>query len=115
MESKEQLEDYYRFFHYVVTLGIASGLRHPVEWLINAHRVPGGTLAPEYYQRVEKNTPRFLTDIFDSLNFGLPNSADDILNMCDEVYPERHLCKGYFQFLKTDIEKYLESFNKKSS
>lgn len=100
--------DYYRFFHSTVLDGITYGLNHPIEWIINTHRTPGGTLTPAYYRGVEKHTPRFLVDIFKSLFLSRPNNATELLNMCDNYYPEGHLCRGYFSFLKPDIEKYLK-------
>jgi len=119
------MEDYYKFFHSTVLGGIACGLNHPVEWIINAHRTPGGTLTPAYYWKVEKHVPRFLVEIFKSLFLRLPDSASEVLEMCDlflrlpdsasEVlemcdnhYPKGHLCRGYFNFLKVDIEEYLK-------
>jgi len=98
---------YYKFFHSTVLGGIICGIDHPIEWIINAHRTPGGNLTPEYYQEVEKYVPRFLVEIFESLFMRSPDSATEVLEMCDNHYPEGHLCRGYFNFLKPDIEKYL--------
>jgi len=103
------MEDYYKFFHSTVLGGIACGLNHPVEWIINAHRTPGGTLTPAYYWKVEKHVPRFLVEIFKSLFLRLPDSASEVLEMCDNHYPKGHLCRGYFNFLKVDIERYLKN------
>lgn len=101
------MENYYKFFHSIVLNGIMCGLDHPVEWIINAHRTPGGTLPLDYYQKVEKYVPRFLVEIFESLFLRLPTNATEVLEMCDNHYSEGHLCRGYFNFLKTDIEEYL--------
>jgi len=102
------MEDYYKFFHYTVTLGLGCGLDHPVEWIINAHRTPRGTLTPTYYWKVEKYVPRFLVEIFESLFMRSPDSATEVLEMCNNHYPEGHLCRGYFNFLKPNIEEYLK-------
>jgi len=99
--------EYLRFFHDVVLTGIACGLDHPIEWIINAHRAPGGSLTQECYQEVEKHTPRFLVEVFENLFMRRPNNATEVLEMCDNHYPEGHLCRGYFNFLKADIERYL--------
>jgi len=60
-----EYETYYRFFRNTVLCGIACSLEHPVEWLINIHRV-----------------------IFEALHLELPRNADEILEMCDSHYPE---------------------------
>ena len=103
-----EYETYYRFFRNTVLCGIACSLEHPVEWLINIHRVPGGSMTTEYYQEVERHIPRALIDIFEALHLELPRNADEILEMCDSHYPEGHLCRGYFEFLRQDIEECLE-------
>ena len=105
---REKDEEYYKFFYGAVLSGIASGLRYPVEWLINIHRVPGGSMTPEYYQEVERYIPRALIDIYETLHLELPRSADEVLKMCDSHYSEGHLCRGYFEFLKHDIERCLK-------
>jgi len=105
---REKDEEYYKFFYGAVLSGIASGLTHPVEWMINTHRVPGGSMTPEYYREVERYVPRALIDIFEALHLELPRNANEILEMCDSHYPEGHLCRGYFEFLKQDIERCLK-------
>ncbi|MCD6262328.1 MAG: hypothetical protein J7J52_04830 [Deltaproteobacteria bacterium] len=96
---------YHEFFHYAVLAGIASGLQHPVDWLVYVHRMPEENMTPEYYQEVERFLPRLLIDFFGSLNLRLPTNADEVLRMCDKHYPKGHLCRGYFTFLRQDIEK----------
>ncbi len=103
------MKDYCEFFHHVVMTGIVCGLRHPVEWVINAHRVPGGALTADYYQWVEKYIPQFLSEIYKATFFREPSSARDVLDMCDAHYPDGHLCKGYFNFLEEKIDEYIKT------
>ena len=103
---------YYKFFYEAVTAGIACGLSHPVEWMVNIHRLPGGSMHPDYYKTIESYLPRALVDIFKNSNMRLPKNADEILNMCNLHYPEGHICRGYFDFLGKEIEKYVKEVRK---
>jgi len=102
------MNDYYKFFHFTVTLGLECGLTHPVEWAINVHRTPGGTLSSDYYKKVNRYLPRYLVEIFKCFYLRCPENADEVLKMCDDHYPEGHMCKGYFSALKSEIEKYIK-------
>jgi hypothetical protein len=99
---------YLRFFHFAVTGGIICGLDHPIEWAINAYRTPGFTPSPDHYRDARKHLPQFLCEMFRNLNMREPESADEVLTWCDEHYPEGHLARRYFEFLKPEITGYLE-------
>ena len=99
---------YLRFFHFAVTGGIICGLDHPIEWAINAYRTPGGTLSADYYRDARKHLPRFLCEMYRDLNMREPETADEVLAWCDEHYRKDHLCRGFFGFLKEEIDGYLK-------
>jgi len=100
---------YNRFFVSAVKTGWLCGLLHPVEIAINAHRTPGGTLSEEYYRTVEKHLPRFLCEVYEDVLTRTPESAEDVLEFCDSHYHQGHLCRGYFDFLRDDIQKYVQA------
>jgi hypothetical protein len=100
--------DYYEFFYWTVAAGVTCGLMHPVEWLINAWRTPGCTLPPEHYESCRKHTPRYLCDIFDFLNMRRAENANEVLEMCDKHYPEGHMCKGFFERTREELDRYIK-------
>jgi hypothetical protein len=114
IDSIENIE-YYKFFYSTVTAGICCGLGHPIEWIINIHRTPGGTLGDNYYKTVETHVPRFLYELFQNLYLEDPEDADDIIKMCNSHYKNspNQFCNYYFAFLIPQIQKYIESKNNK--
>ena len=100
----KKTDDYYKFCYFMMMTGIACGLNHPIEWAVNAHRTPGGILGEEYYRKCEEYLPKFLVDVYDSIFLRPPESADDVLKMCDDHYKNNQFCIGYFEFLRDRID-----------
>lgn len=107
-QAREEELAYLRFFHFAVTAGIICGLDHPIEWAINAYRTPGGTLSGDHYRDARKHLPRFLCEMFEDLNQKEPEGTDEVLAWCDEHYREGHLARGFFGFLRPEVDRYLE-------
>lgn len=110
MAESERLADdveYLSTFHAIVAVGLTCGLEHPVGWAINAHRVPGGSLPEDYYERMERHLPRYLCEMYELLNMETPTTTRQVLDWCDSLYPEGHLMRGYFAFLTPSLVAYL--------
>lgn len=99
---------YLEVFHDIVTGGICCGLQYPIEWAVNAHRVPGGSLTLDYYQELDKYLPQYLYEMFMWDCCTEVKSAQEILDWCDNWYKNNTFCQGYFNYLKDDIDKYIK-------
>lgn len=104
--------EYLVFFHWVVTSGWICGLDHHLEFLVNAHRTPGGTLAKEYYSNIKKHTPRYLVELYEAINCAGPTNAQEVMDMCDEYYQKGHWCHRFFLPYKDSIDNYIKSHKK---
>jgi len=104
-------EDYLKQFHWIVTSGWVCGLSHPIEWMVNALRTPGGTFSSDYYEQMENITARYLCETYEAVECSEPKDAKDILTWCDDHYPEGHLCKGFFDRFEKNINTYIQLKN----
>lgn len=103
---------YLEFFRSVVTAGLICGLDNPIEWAVNAHR--GGSLTNDFVE-VNRHMPEFLFDMFEVACLRNPKYAQEVLDFVNSRYPSQHLAHGYFDFLKPQIQAYIESKNSKSA
>jgi hypothetical protein len=101
--------DYFKEFHWIVTVGVGCGLEHPLEWAVQALRTPGGTLSPEYYATMEAVMPRFLVEMYEATYNEPPLLADDVLAWSDEHFKENDMMRGFFKYLRDDIAAFIEA------
>ena len=102
-------EEYYREFHWVVHCGFICGLVHPIEWIVNAHRTPGGTLTPEYYEKMNEITGRYLCEMYEAMNAPMPATLDNVIKWCNDYYPEEHFISNLGESFRPHISEFLES------
>ena len=103
--------DYLQFFYDTVLTGIICGLEHPIEWIVNADRIPGGTLEGDYYKWIEKHTSRFLYEMYEIYHYEPPKCAKDVLDWCDDHYKHNTMCQKYFNHLESKIQEYIDKRN----
>lgn len=106
METKDF--EYLRFFHEVVTMGVICGLQHPIEWAVNASRSCVNVLPEECQRYTDEHMPRFLCEMYQHCTFETATTAEEIFEWIDSCYEKNTMCKGYFLFLKEEIDKHIE-------
>jgi len=95
---------YYKFFHKVVTYGLASEFDNPIEWLVSADVY--GWISRE---RHAKYIARYMVDIFKATHNRQPKNAKEVLDLWNEYYKDNMLYHNYFKFLKNEIKEVIKN------
>lgn len=99
---------YLTFFYNVVIGGYICGLEHPIEWIVNAHRMAGATLPDEYYTNIEKHVPQFLYEFYEISHLRKAKNSDEIFKWHNDHYKHNTFVRNYWLFLESQIQEYID-------
>lgn len=81
-------ERYQYHFYHMVTMGLACGLTHPIEWLVQYDRCIGEPY--EMYKEISEFAKLAGCDLLDCVKCGKNSTIEDVNKWIDEFYgPER--------------------------
>ena len=63
---------------------------------MNAYRTPGGSLEPEFYERMLASVPRFLCDMFYASALRDPGTAEEIIAWANKWYEKNPMAQDFF-------------------
>jgi len=82
-------QEYYTYFHAIVSTGIACGLFHPIEWVVNYER--SGHHRYEDIPKVTEACDRALREFYELHHLEKPKNDEDVQEWVDKYYYKRKM------------------------